>query len=125
MPATYAIENNLVRMTLEGDTPPQGVTDCFLQVLADPDCPPVMALLLDATGSTSLAGRSAEEIRFVARFLEPHAERVGGRCAILVTSPMDHDMVRLGSVYTDSVGVETRGFRTEAAALKWLGGNGA
>jgi hypothetical protein len=112
-------------MSLVGDTPPQDVTNCFLEVMADSDCPPVMALLLDTTRSTSLASRTAEEIRFVARFLAPYAERVGGRCAILVTTPMDHDLVRLGSVYTDSIGVETRGFRTEAAALEWLGVNGS
>lgn len=121
MPATYTIHNSLLRICLHGTTSPSEVARCIVAAFSDPDCPDPVALLIDAAASTSLAGRSPDQIRYAVRFLGPHAERIGRRCAMLVSSDVDLGQVRLGGAYAGSFGVETRGFRSEAAALKWLG----
>jgi hypothetical protein len=97
------------------------VTRCILDALSDPDCPNVVALLMDVTRSTSLADRSPAQVRYVCRFLGSHASRIDGRCAFVVASDAEHSMVRLGAAYAASVGVEIQGFRNEAAARDWLG----
>lgn len=120
MAATYTIHDRLIRVELTGDTPPRELVRCVQAALSDPDCPQEADLLIDATASTSLAGRSPGEVRYAAHSLSRHASRLGGRCAIVVSSDAEYEVVRLGNAYASSIGTETRGFLSEAAARRWL-----
>jgi hypothetical protein len=125
MPVTYTIDEALVRLHLEGDHKPEEVTARFLEALSDPDCPPVAALLLDLSRTEALSERSAHEIRYVAQFAGRHADRMGGRVAVVVASDLDYNLTKMGAIFSAAVGLESKIFRNEGSALYWLGVEGA
>lgn len=121
MPVTYTLDEGLLHLELVGEYAVSDITGTFLEALADSACPKTVALLVDVSRSESIAGRSEHEIRQVATFLRPHAERVGGRCAVLATSEASYARGVVGSVYSKGVGVDARVFRNLESALEWLG----
>jgi hypothetical protein len=114
-------------MEFAGEYEPGDVTTRFLEAMADPDCPDPVHMLVDVTRSEVITTRTEYQVRFVGMFLRPHAERIGGRCAVVAGNDAQFDIGIRGSVYTQGVGVEARVFRTEEAARDWLidgGGRG-
>jgi hypothetical protein len=124
MPVTYEIAGGRVRMTLAGAYAPGDVTATFLAALDDPRCPRPARLLMDVSDSRALATRPADDIRKVAEFLGPYADRIGGRCAVVAPTDVMVGLSQMGAVHTGRVGVETRVFRDEAAAVEWLESDG-
>ncbi len=121
MAVSYTIEGGLLRLKLEGQYEPQDIIREFLAGIADPACPNPVALLVDVTASESLGTREPQEIRQVAEYLGPYAKRIGGRCAIVASRDLHFGLSRMGSAYTEGVGVETAVFRDASSALEWLG----
>ena len=120
MPVTWSLDGDLLRLNLEGHYQPTDIIDAFLSALADRRCPPEVSLLLDTTGSQSLDVRSSGQIRHVAEYLGPYRERIRRRCAIVVSTDLHFGLSRMGSAYSESVGVDARVFRSTAEALEWL-----
>jgi len=121
MSVSYTIEKSLLRLTLEGEYAPEDIVRQFLAAIDDPKCPKPAALLVDVTRSASLATRPVEQIRMIAERLGEFTERIGGRCAVLASSDVNFGLSRLGSVYSEGVGVSTSVFRDLPEALAWLG----
>jgi len=124
MPVTWSIDGDLVRLNLEGNYEPTDIIDQFLAALADPRCPETFFLLVDATQSESLDKRSPAEIRYVAEYLGPYRKRVRGRCAVVARSGLHFGLSRMGSAYSDNVGVDAQVFQSAPEALEWLHGSG-
>ncbi|HEX5045116.1 MAG TPA: hypothetical protein VFV75_19635 [Candidatus Polarisedimenticolaceae bacterium] len=122
MPVTWSLDGDLLQLDLEGDYAPTDIIDAFLTALADLRCPPEVSLLLDTTRSQSLDKRSPRQIRHVAQYLGPYRKRIRGRCAVVVGSDLQFGLSRMGSAYSDSVGVDAGVFRSRAEALEWLRG---
>jgi len=120
MAVTYSIHEGLLTMELAGSYVSADVVRQFLRAMNDPTCPPQVALLVDVSRSESLATRPTEEIRTVAEFLGPYAERIGGRCAVVAEPNVQFGLSQMGSVYSEGVGVTTRVFRIREEALEWL-----
>jgi SpoIIAA-like len=121
MPVSYELKGSLLRLDLEGLYEPQDIIQQFLAGLSDPKCPKRVALLVDAVRSKSLEKRRPHEIRLVAESLKPYADRIGGRCAIVAEADVHFGLARMGSAYTEAIGVETEVFRNSEQALDWLG----
>ena len=121
MPVLHAWEGPLLRMSLVGTYDPEDIIRQFEAALAEAPPSEKIALLVDTTRSEVLGTRSPTQIRLVAQALAPYSERIGGRCAIVATEDVHFGLSRMGSVYSESVGVETEVFRTEEEALVWLG----
>ena len=121
MPVTYAWGGALLRMNLVGTYEPEDILREFVTALADMSGAEKVALLVDTTKSEVLGTRTPGQIRLVAQALAPYSERIGGRCAVVATEDIHFGLSRMGSVYSESVGVETEVFRTEDEALAWLG----
>ena len=121
MPVVHAWEGTLLRMSFVGTYEPDDIIRQLEEALTE--APPLekIALLVDTTRSEVLGTRSPSQIRHVAQALAPYAQRIGGRCALVATEDIHFGMSRMGSVYSESVGVETEVFRTEDEALAWLG----
>jgi hypothetical protein len=119
MPVTYRIDGGLAEMLLEGECPPDEVIQTFHRILDDPACPAKFALLLDVSGSTTLATRATDEIIRVASYIGPFRDRVH-RCAVVATEDVQFGLSRLGAVYSESAGVMTSTFRDRGEALEWL-----
>ena len=120
MPVTWSLEGDLVQLSLEGQYEPTDIIDAFLAALADPRCPEEISLLLDTTRSQSLDMRAPGEIRHVAQYLGPYRKRIRGRCAVVVGTDLHFGLSRMGSAYSETVGVDARVFRSKAEALDWL-----
>ena len=119
MPVLHAWEGALLRLSFVGAYEPEDIILQFQAALAD--APEKFALLVDTTRSEVLGTRSPSQIRLVAQALAPYSERIGGRCAVVATEDVHFGLSRMGSVYSESVGVEAEVFRTEEEALVWLG----
>lgn len=111
----------LLRMNIVGTNEPHEIIRAFERMLAAPESPGRFSFLLDVSRSESIKSRSPEEIRLVAEALGPHADRIGGRCAIVATEGVRFGLSRMGSVFSGGVGVDTQVFLGEPAALRWLG----
>ena len=120
MAVQYSIRQDVVTMEFAGVYEPQDVTRSFLEALADPAFPTPAALLIDVTRSKSLATRPAADIRMVAEFLGPFADRIGGRVAVVASSDVHFGLSQMGAVYSERVGVAAKVFRTTDDALAWL-----
>jgi hypothetical protein len=121
VPVAYTIQGNLLKLDFVGQYEPDDIIRQFLDGLKDPRCPDTVALLLDVTRSEVLATRSADEIGRVAQFLGPYANRIRGQCALVASTDVHYGLSRMGAVFSEGVGVETRPFRNLDAALQWLG----
>jgi hypothetical protein len=116
----YQIQDGVLTMSLAGQYAPADVTEAFLTAMKDPACPNPVPLLVDVSRSESLATRPAEEIKRVARFLGPYADRIGGRCAVVAPADVQFGLSQMGSVHSEGVGVTSRAFRNREDALTWL-----
>jgi hypothetical protein len=121
MPVIHAWGGALLRIGFVGTYEPEDILRQFEAALAEAPTQDKVALLVDTTKSEVLGTRTPGQIRLVAQALAPYAERIGGRCAIVATEDIHFGLSRMGSVYSESVGVETEVFRTEDEALAWLG----
>ena len=121
MPVTVGFQGNVLRIQCVGEYEPEEVTGGFRAAIEDASSPKRVALLLDVTQSLSLKRRTPDEIRYVAEFLGPYAERIGGRCAVVVGTTLAYGFSRLGSAYTERIGVESEIFHDSDSALAWLG----
>lgn len=122
MAVRYTIRAGVLTLVLEGIYEATEVPRVFLEALADPTCPGPVGLLVDVTRSESLARRPGAEIRMISGSLGPHAERIGGRCAVVAHSDVHFGLSQMGAVHSASVGVTARVFRTRDEALAWLEG---
>ena len=120
MSVRYSIRQDVVTMEFAGVYEPHDVKRKFLEALADSQCPTPAALLIDVTRSESLATRPAADIRNVAEFLGPFADRIGRRVAVVAPSDVHFGLSQMGAVYSERVGVAARVFRTAVDALAWL-----
>lgn len=120
MPVTWSLDEDLLELSLVGRYEPTDIIDAFLTALADRRCPEQVHLLLDTTKSESLKERSPRELRHVAQYLGPYRKRIRGRCAVVAETDLQFGLSRMGSAYSDSVGVDARVFRSRAEALDWV-----
>jgi hypothetical protein len=121
MSVTYTIQGKLLRLDLVGEYEPQDVPRAFLAALNDPTCPDPAKLLVDVTGSLSLANRAPFQIRYVSEFLGPYADRIERRCAVVAAKDVHFGLGQMGAVFTQGVGVTAEIFRDVESALEWLG----
>ena len=120
MPVTWSLDEDLLELSLVGRYAPTDIIDAFLSALSDRRCPQQIHLLLDTTQSESLKERTPREVRHVAQYLGPYRKRIRGRCAVVAETDLQFGLSRMGSAYSDSVGVDARVFRSKDEALEWL-----
>ena len=120
MAVEYRIADGILTMSFVGQYEPKDIVSRFLEAMNDPACPRPVALLVDVSRSESLASRPAAEIRTVAEYLGPYADRIGGRCAVVAPSDVHFGLSQMGSVSSERVGVVSRTFRAREEAVAWL-----
>ena len=120
MPVSYSIQQGLLTIECTGIYESSDLVRCFLDAMKDPSRPPHVVLLVDVSTSESLPTRPTEEIRAVAEFLGPYAERIGGRCALVASPDVQFGLGQMGSVYSEGVGIATGVFRSRREAMEWL-----
>jgi hypothetical protein len=92
MAVQYSIREGVLTMEFIGIYEAQDVVRQFLEAMKDPTCPRPVALLIDVSRSESLATRPAGEIRMVAEFIGPYADRIGGRVAVVAPADVHYGL---------------------------------
>ena len=121
MPVTWGIQGSVLRIECVGEYEPEDITNAFRAAMENANTPMRVALLLDVSRSLSLKGRTPDQIRYVAEFLQPYVERISARCAVVVGATLDYGFSRMGSAYSAGIGVTSEIFRDSESALEWLG----
>ena len=121
MAVRYEIVERVLVIHAEGDYP---LTDLFATwdaAFADPLCPPEPRILLDVTESTSVAGRSAREIRAITSFyLSRTAEFARPHTAVVVGRAVQYGVMRVAATLASIVGSDVRIFWKISDAVQWL-----
>jgi hypothetical protein len=120
MPVTYEFDDCTVILRMIGIYEPSEIHRALTAAVADPACPEIVGMLFDVRESRSLAGRTADEVRAMARFLGSQADRFGRRIAIVADSDATFGLMRLGSVGVEQLGVNASVFRCAVDASAWL-----
>jgi hypothetical protein len=121
MPVEHSFRAGVLTIAAVGVYEPSDLVHAFLAAMNDPACPRPVAMVFDVSRSESLATRPTDEIRKIAGFLGPYADRIGGRVAVVAPSDVHFGLSRLGAAHSEKAGVDAQIFRTMAEALKWLG----
>jgi hypothetical protein len=120
MPVTYEFDDCTVTLRMTGVYSPADIQRVLMHAIADPVCPEIVGMVFDVRGSQSLAGRTADEVRAMARFLGTHAAQFGRRIALVADTDASFGLMRLGAVGVEQHGVDSRVFRSAAEAYGWL-----
>jgi hypothetical protein len=121
MPVSYSFRGRLFRLDLAGVYPPSEIKEQFTRALSDPAFPEDAAFLMDVSRSESMAERKPEQIKEIAQFPAPWADRFGGRIAVLAGSKLYYGLCRMGAAYSEIAGLEVEIFKDVDTALAWLG----
>jgi len=120
MPVTYEFDGPTIALRMTGEYKPADIRAALLAALHESAGSDVTGLLFDARQSRVLATRSAADVRAIGQFLADHADRFGRRLALVADSDAAFGLMRLGAVGVEQRGVDSRVFRDEGEAAKWL-----
>lgn len=120
---SYSFDGNLFHFCMRGTYTPADIKREFVRALGDANFPSDARMLFDVTQSASLATRTPEDVRDMAKFLASHSDRIGRRFAIAATKDIQYGFMRMGQVYSEISGVEVKVFRSVEEARLWLLGS--
>jgi hypothetical protein len=120
MPLHYVIDDDVLHLKLEGEYDPREVIELFLAAMNDSACPNPVYLVVDATESLSLSTRSSDQIRRIAEFIGPYADRLHHKCAVVAATQLDFGLSRVGCAYSTAAGVQAAAFMSVEQAIDWL-----
>ncbi len=122
MPVSYVIQKGLIRTRCFGHVTFPEVADHFQQLVADPECPSRLDVLLDLRDTTSIP--STEQLRAVGAEIERIRETVRfGACAIVAGSAALFGTARVFEVVAARGFRVTQVFRDATEAEQWLEGH--
>lgn len=120
MPVTYEIAGTTITLRMTGIYDTADIRAALGAAIAEPARTEITGLLFDVRRSMSLVGRSADEVRAMARFLAANADHYGRRLAIIADTDAAFGLMRLGAVGVEESGVESQVFRDAREAEAWL-----
>ena len=120
MPVTYAFDDSIVVIRMEGQYTVPDLEQAILAGLGDSHLPTDAVLMCDLSESRALRDRPTEDVRGMARFLVRHRARYGSRLAMVAPNDLAFGLMRLGAVTAEAGGVAAEVFRDYAAARAWL-----
>jgi hypothetical protein len=92
----------------------------ILNSLADSRCPANPSILVNLSESLSIYKRSSEDVITMARSLVSLGKRFNNRIALVAPNDLQYGLMRMGSVFSEELGMMVEIFRTFAKARQWL-----
>jgi hypothetical protein len=80
----------------------------------------VSGLLVDYTSSDILPERSVDDLQATGHFYSVRGARYGARLALIASSNLGYDLLRMIATHTERHGVTSAVFREYASAIEWL-----
>jgi hypothetical protein len=121
MPVVYEIDQAraVIRTRCVGDASFEEVIGHFHMLESDPACPPLLDVLLDLSGMTSLP--APEQLREVSSQMGNVSKRVRfGACAIVAPRTVLFGLLRMFEVFAEERFRTSRVFRETGEAEAWL-----
>jgi hypothetical protein len=122
MPVSHEREGSTISLRMTGDYQTADIRDALLAALDESAGSDVTGLLFDVRQSRAIARRTAADVRAIGQFIADHADRFGRRLALVADNDVAFGLMRLGSVDVEQRGVDSRVFRDEGEAVRWLRG---
>jgi hypothetical protein len=119
MPVTYSFSGDVLEISAVGTYPADEVTRAFRDAIADPNRPPLRALLYDVRESSVITSRSTPDVQAAISFFQSLAPHIGGRVALLASSDAAYGIMRMVAGWAAAAALEAKVFRDRAAALEW------
>lgn len=113
----YHHEDNLIIMTVRGNTPVEKIIATFEQALADPATTLPARILVDASRSTAV--RTNAEVEQFSTALSSWKQNIA-KISIYVTSELHYGTMRMGTAYSTLSSFDVSPFRTYEEALAFL-----
>jgi hypothetical protein len=88
----------------------------ILNALADSSCPANSSILVDLSESRSIYKRSSEDVIIMARSLVPLGKRFNNRIALVAPNDLQYGLMRMGTSFSEELGMTAEVFRTFADA---------
>lgn len=124
MPVHHALAGHALLIKVDGDFTPRELERVLSSAMEDPATPPDgLHVLLDLTGTASLAHRSDEELLQTAGHFGTHAHRFH-RIAMLMAGDLVDEMMRLGTAFVAHDQLTAAPFRDRHEAEAWLNQGG-
>ena len=119
MPATYTLEDGLIRLKFVGETSLPEVGATLDRALRDPACPERPGVLSDLSESSTISTRSTEDIRVGVGMFTRHKDRLD-KIALLTTPGARYAIMRMAGAFAEAANLETSVFTDEGEATRWL-----
>jgi hypothetical protein len=119
MPVHHAQAGPVLVLAVDGDFTADELGRVLGEALAEPETPNPTRVLLDLSGSASLAGKDDDELARTAGHFAVHEDRLG-RVAILIPGDLIDHFMRLGTAFAAQQGIKAAPFRTREEAEEWL-----
>ena len=121
MPVSYAIEDDVLFLFLEGDYESKDIEAIFSKALSEIPAGEKINLLIDITASGSIQKHPSNRIAQTSIFIAQHKDRLK-YSALLAPSDFEFGMMRVAQSTAEIEGGRdrVRAFRTTAEALAWL-----
>lgn len=120
MPVTFRFDSNIVVIDLVGEYSMEEIPATVLHSLADSNCPATPCILINLSNSLSIAKRTSEDVKHLALSLVSLSKRFNDRIALVAPKDFQYGLMRMGSVFTEAMGIEPQIFRNFADARQWL-----
>jgi hypothetical protein len=119
VPVTHTIRDDLLVLTLVGQTTQADIRSALAVVISDPAFRQGMNVLVDIRQSTNVL--SGEEVQERIKLLIEFRPLVGRRCAVLATQGFLYGIANMFSTYARlRTEVDAMGFIDEVEAIAWL-----
>lgn len=118
MPLTLDVAGHAAKITAHGTVTYQDVVDLIAQRLADPARVPGLPVLVDGRGVTGAP--SAPELRLIAVEMKPLIDSGLGPIAIVTDSSFIYGVVRMFSVFAQTMSANVSAHRRAEDAERWL-----
>lgn len=119
MPVTYSFAGEVLEISAVGAYPTGEVARVFRDAIADPNRPPLRALLYDVRESTVIGSRSTPDVQAAITFFQSLAPYIGRRVALLATSDAAYGVMRMVAGWAAAAAVDAQVFRDRDDALEW------
>ena len=119
MPVIYRFDSKIVIIEMVGEYTMDDIPKTIFDSLADSNCPTNPSICINLTESLSIYKRSSEDVITMAQSLVSLGKRFN-RIALVAPNDLQYGLMRMGSVFSEGLGMTVQIFRTFAEAQKWL-----
>lgn len=124
MPVHHAPAGRILVIRLDGDYTLGELERVLERVPAYPGVARPARILLDLSGTSTVAARSDAELRDTAALFTALGDALD-RVALLTAGQWEGDFLRVGTAFANPAGLRASPFRDRGAAMAWLGEGGS